>query len=222
MATMRCPQCIAMKLNPATSFFCGKECYTACWKDHKTLHIPKVEQNLASPPFSIMLGDNIVPLKAVTRRDENDRLEVLLIYSDHLGAEALRPFAAEFGAPEDPLVLSKFWYDGISFGTCSTTITDQEMMKSCRDDEFAFNVLLFKEVFKAMLEANILEVVTGKKTNANTPIVRLKQLESWTTLTTPDSTLKQASNKLQPAGGASGSSSSSGGITLADDDWVVC
>jgi hypothetical protein len=34
---LRCPTCIKLKIK-AESFFCGKECFTGYWSEHKKLH----------------------------------------------------------------------------------------------------------------------------------------------------------------------------------------
>ncbi len=182
-ALLRCPHCIRLGLREQASYFCSKICFSVSWSVHKAIHSSHVKENLASPPFSIIYKDKIVPLRAVTMR-EDGKLAVMLIYSDHLGVEQLRPWASAFGASEDPLVLSKFWYDGINFGNCSIPITKDETKQLCNAHEFAFNVLTFKEVFRAMLKCEMLEM-SGKKIDNFTPIVSIKNLDRWTKLENP-------------------------------------
>jgi hypothetical protein len=34
---LRCPQCIKLKVK-SESYFCGKECFTSYWNEHKKIH----------------------------------------------------------------------------------------------------------------------------------------------------------------------------------------
>jgi len=56
-----------------------------------------VQQGLHTRPFAVQAAGQLVPLVGVVGRDGFGQLALRLVYSEHLGLDALRPHAFNFG-----------------------------------------------------------------------------------------------------------------------------
>lgn len=187
LALMRCPTCIKMNVPSNKSFFCSKMCYQSCWKLHKQHHIlnePLLE-NLASPGFcTIDSKGQMVPLRMLIQNDAHQRAEISLIFSDHIGVDALRPFATQHNCEQNPLSLAKYWYDGFCYGILSIPMHDEQLLNESRFDEFVFNISEYSSLFDEMIACGML-VDTGRKTIEEYPVVRINEIKKYEVLKKP-------------------------------------
>ena len=147
----------------------------------------KALENRLSPGFVLFHEEgDLIPLRALTRLDGYGRLGLLLVYSEHLGADALRPSMATFGldpAKDDPLLLARY-IDDFPYCIATEPLHDEEDRKANKATQMAFKPDL-KHVMMGLVRSRIV-APTGRMSKNYAYILDATNVASWQKLQLED------------------------------------
>lgn len=141
-----------------------------------------------SPGFTAVVRGEVTPLRFLSQFDGFGRLGLYVVFSPHLGAEALRPFVDDLtveGDPAraDPLVLAE-QPDRFLWAILTEPLHDARDRAELAMTTVAVNPSRGQEETAAAVRAGILRY-TGRKSRDHAPLFDILNIDTWTKYTPP-------------------------------------